>query len=344
MSTKRQSNIELLRIISMLLIITHHYKSHGGWDNLPAYNSLFLNLFGCASRIGVNCFIMITGYFSFKSTDTKLKTLLLWKDRWIYSVIMGSVLALSGLVDINSEYIMTTFFPVLFNKHKFITTFLFMYLLIPFINKFITSLEEKEFRNFLLLFGAIISLLPTFIKPFANNNLSGSYLEWMFFMYCIGAYIKKYDIKLPQKINWNMLCAISVMSLLLYQLFIRKIYEVSTITTFYHLIALVASVCVFCMFVHLRMKYHPVINRLAAASFSVFLIHDDPSFREVLWKHLLRCPSYQQSNFLWLHAIISVAAVWLCCTLIGIAYNSTIGKLTTQWTCKYYKLVLHDKE
>ncbi len=45
-NVERKSSIELLRIISMLLIIAHHYACHGGFDfiNTPFSKKLFFVL------------------------------------------------------------------------------------------------------------------------------------------------------------------------------------------------------------------------------------------------------------------------------------------------------------
>jgi len=70
-SKQRESNLELFRIISMLLIVAHHYVVNSGLT-LPegplatdplSWRSIFLLLFGAWGKTGINCFMMITGYF-----------------------------------------------------------------------------------------------------------------------------------------------------------------------------------------------------------------------------------------------------------------------------------------
>ena len=67
----RDSNIELYRILMMLLIIAHHYVVNSGLDTKggPIYAdplsapSLFLLLFGAWGKMGLNCFVLVTGYY-----------------------------------------------------------------------------------------------------------------------------------------------------------------------------------------------------------------------------------------------------------------------------------------
>jgi surface polysaccharide O-acyltransferase-like enzyme len=65
MVKKRNSSIELLRIISILMVIISHYSVHNGVDNslLPlSVNRILLESFSLGN-IGVMLFVMITGYF-----------------------------------------------------------------------------------------------------------------------------------------------------------------------------------------------------------------------------------------------------------------------------------------
>ena len=80
----RYSNLELFRILLMLMIIAHHYVVNSGltevWSvNDETRNSLFLPLFGRGGKTGINCFILITGYFMFQKNFSwpKLLKLLL---------------------------------------------------------------------------------------------------------------------------------------------------------------------------------------------------------------------------------------------------------------------------
>lgn len=63
---QRNSSFELLRIVSMILIIAHHYSVHGGWVydyNILSTNKLFIDLLSIGGKLGVNCFVVITGFF-----------------------------------------------------------------------------------------------------------------------------------------------------------------------------------------------------------------------------------------------------------------------------------------
>ena len=60
----RQSNIELLRIVSILLIISFHYVFKSGYvfETLNL-NSFIVKVFYLFGEFGTNLFFLITGYF-----------------------------------------------------------------------------------------------------------------------------------------------------------------------------------------------------------------------------------------------------------------------------------------
>ena len=63
----RSSNIELFRILSMLMIVAHHYVVSSGISTILDAKSVmeikdyFLLLFGWGGKTGINCFVLITG-------------------------------------------------------------------------------------------------------------------------------------------------------------------------------------------------------------------------------------------------------------------------------------------
>ena len=58
---KRESNIELLRILSMFMIIGHHFSVHGKFivEETSFINNIWIQLLFSGGKIGVNIFIII---------------------------------------------------------------------------------------------------------------------------------------------------------------------------------------------------------------------------------------------------------------------------------------------
>ena len=98
---ERSSNLELYRILVMLLIVAHHYVVNSGLldvmnQDVLSANTTFFSLFGAWGKTGINCFVLITGYFMCTSSITlrKFLKLLLWV--LTYSVLITAVFIISG--------------------------------------------------------------------------------------------------------------------------------------------------------------------------------------------------------------------------------------------------------
>ena len=99
---QRDSSIELLRIITMFVIVAHHYVVNSGLMEVIAENgamkgsSLFLLLFGWGGKTGINCFVMITGYFMCKSNITLKKFLKLLLEVEFYKILFYLIFLITG--------------------------------------------------------------------------------------------------------------------------------------------------------------------------------------------------------------------------------------------------------
>lgn len=84
-------------------------------------------------------------------------------------------------------------------------------------------------------------------------------------------------------------------------------------------LAVASAVCAFLFFKNLKMGYSKVINTIAASAFGVLLIHaNSDSMRQWLWRDMLDNVGHYAGN-IYLHAIVSVFAVYVVCTLIDFA-------------------------
>ena len=93
---QRESNIELFRIVLMLMIIAHHYVVNSGVEGLYDYsnvsgNQVFLELWGWGGKVGVNCFLLVTGYFMCRGHFTWRKFLRLYLEVKFYKLAIALI-------------------------------------------------------------------------------------------------------------------------------------------------------------------------------------------------------------------------------------------------------------
>lgn len=78
---ERNIGFEVMRIVSMLLIILLHSIDHSGvYENLAAGSALYYieHFFYAAVQVCVNCFVLISGYFLVTSEFKPKKLISLW--------------------------------------------------------------------------------------------------------------------------------------------------------------------------------------------------------------------------------------------------------------------------
>lgn len=112
----RASGIELYRIIAMFLIVAHHYVVNSGitsiaYSNLVSAQSIFLFLFGAWGKTGINCFVLITGYFMCTSTISSKKFFRLFFEVLFYNIIIYVTFLCLGYEQFSFSGLVRTLFP-----------------------------------------------------------------------------------------------------------------------------------------------------------------------------------------------------------------------------------------
>ncbi len=96
---ERNIGFEVMRIVSMLLIILLHSIDHSGaYENLAAGSALYYieHFFYAAVQVCVNCFVLISGYFLVTSEFKPKKLISLWFEVVFYSAAIKIILMLLG--------------------------------------------------------------------------------------------------------------------------------------------------------------------------------------------------------------------------------------------------------
>lgn len=202
----------------------------------------------------------------------------------------------------------------------FTATFVFLYMLIPFINAMLLNLNQKLH---LILIGILV-FLYTIISTFLFND-TYSNLGWMITTYIIAAYVRLYPCKWFENKKlyiWSTILsvALSWASILVVDFVGSKV----GFKNYYHMVAnehkflaLACSFSLFMLFKNIKIKQNKVINTIAASTFGVLLIHaNSDAMRKFLWQDVLHNASYYNSPFLIVHAILSVILVYVVCVCI----------------------------
>ncbi len=209
-NSERNYGIDLLRMLSMLLVVMLHILGYGGvYDNCEPfsvnyYTSWFLV---AAAKCAVNVFVMVTGYVMVGKKISPLKIIPLWLLVFFYSTL--GILLFKFVPALNAicnpplkEMVKWIVFPTMSRRYWYWTCYFGLFFFIPFFNEYIASIDKKTFRRLLLTIIVLFSLLPPFTTFFRTDSFNlerGFSPIWFMCMYFFGAYLRLYPPALTKR-------------------------------------------------------------------------------------------------------------------------------------------------
>ena len=326
----RNSCLEFLRIIAMVMIVFHHFAVHGGFDFNSASMTLprlWYDFISIGGKIGVNVFVLISGYFLVenKSDIFNFKRIIKFVSQILfYSVLFFVIGFLFFNKDTGLKTLLKTVFPLTFGKWWFASSYFVLYLLHPFINKLLYSLDKKTYQKFLILLITCFSVIPTFLtSDFQSNNL-----VWFICLYCIAGYLKLYGLNEKIKSKhyfalWILFTVLTYLSCVLISVVEIKFFGNATHQYYFYsqekIPVVLTSIALFMAFATMKNRYSKIVNVIASATFGVYLIHDEKTISDFLWKEFFEVNKYQDSLYIVVYSIITVVLIYAVCTLIDLA-------------------------
>ena len=325
----------------MVMIVAHHFAVHGGF--VLNYHSLSLNqcwvqflLMG--GKIGVNIFILISGYFLIDSKKFNISKILKFIMQLLtYSLLTFAIGMLLHIQPFNFKQLIRHCLPITFRLWWFASTYIVLYIISPYLNKFLNSLKRKEYKYYLLLCTFMWCLIPTLTsRSFESNNLI-----WFIYLYSLAGYIKKY-YKSKNGYKTLFRCFISTLvwiiltflSTLIFDVVALKVSFISKYTTYFFgmqkLPILMISASLFLGFLHMNMENNKIINSIASTTFGIYLIHDSYFGRNIIWLRLFKNSSFLNSNWLIPYSLFAIFTVFITCSFIEFLRITVIEKHCTK--------------
>lgn len=311
---ERLSNLELLRIVAMMLIVYGHTfwrtTSFPKADDvvthpLPSFLTL---LAGCITTTGVGIFIAISGWFGIRLSKRGLANYL-FQVLFILWAIYGIAIA-TGQAELNITGIKYSL--GLYDGYWFIMAYLELYIASPVLNAFIEHSKKRDYQIVLILyflFQACFSWLSAWYDYY-----NGYSIVMFCGIYLTAAYFRKYPVAKINDNSWKLLiatiCIMAVIAFISTWLLGhagRQIRDDNPLVIF-------ACILLVIGFSRIKMKSR-IINWLAASCFAVYLIHYSP----FVYPHIMKCVKYINTEYSGLlmipAAIITIALIYLVCTL-----------------------------
>lgn len=354
----RESGIELLRLISMFLIVVSHmimslcYASGYIPDSsyvLPIYNVTFnwriitLVVLRHSGNLGTTIFFICSAWFliSREKLDKK-KWLQLFLDNWVISVLIFlTVLLING-----GEIVMdasNSLSPFLYSNNWFITCYLIFLVVAPLLNMIIRSLSRKSLFRIVLFLSSIMITMGFVLQ---RDILASPLIAW-FVIYFVIAYIKLYDQKAVSRTCVGVIAFLigfaCILGAVLFSEFQARSAGSSQISvlnwnTDCNPFIILMAFGLFILFRRLSCR-NMVINYLASLTLFVYLIHENiiirACYRPIIWQKVYENWGY---SFILLKLMILSLGVFLVSILLSIFYDQTIRRVVIKVGERLYDL------
>lgn len=337
----RNSNIELFRIVLMLLIIAHHYTVNSGLTSLYDFseitvNMLFLQFFGMFGKTVINCFSLITGFFMVKSEITVRKFLKTYFEVKFYYFLFYILFLATGYEIFSVKGLIKTIFSVVYEAGDLYTgTYVVFFLFIPVLNLLARKMSKKLYKYTLGILFLYFTVFATFMK-----HETFDFIGWMMVMYLTGAYIRLYQDEAKDYCKTGLVGTMASVMLMFISIVVIDFFGSGFGFTSYDwmmsdsnkFFALTCSVSSFLLFKNLKIKQNKIINIVAASTFGVLLIHtNSDAMRRFLWQDVFRNMEFYSDSLLIIHAFVTVLIVYTFCLIIDMIRIRFLEKPLFSW-------------
>lgn len=336
---KRMANLELLRCVAMMMVVVLHYlgkgglltdltKEHLGGAELTAW------LLECFCAVAVNVYMILSGYFLCLSSFKLRRLIQLYLQLWCYSVLFGLIGALSGVMvgtAFDTHYLLTLLFPVSMEHYWFMTAYVYLYLLLPFVGMAVRRMTKRQLQMAMLCLLFAFCILKSVLPLRLEMDGEGYDCLWYLCVFLSAAYVRRFGLPfLEKKRNCRMLYAGGCLLIFAGTMGMRAIYfhtgslerMIKMCLEYNHILPFAAAWGLFGIFAGIRIRGSAaeIVNRIAPYSLGVYLLHENLGLRYT-WQNWLgagRVSDAMQrggagaAGLLLLGTAAAAAAVFIC--------------------------------
>ncbi len=335
----RQSNIELLRIISMIMILMVHFV--GATFSLPVkvslssindINTVTKTLIESFAIIGVNCFILISGYFGIKHSEKGFVNFIF--TCLFYSVTIFGIYAMIKPEQYDIHNVIESFGIFSHTDLWFIPAYFALYIIAPILNNGLKKFSQYQFT--LLLIGF------TFINVYlgwgwgGKVNPTGYNVVHLIYIYVIGRFLRSYITNKPQQKRTRFIIGYIIsFALIVASTFVCK----STMAYAYNSpFVILASVFFFLIFTTFSL-YDYFVNYIASSAFAVYLIHKMPPVWSDLKNFLIDYSNVDSPiafALFWISFVMMLFAACIVIDKIRLTFTKPLVKVLSDYTHKLF--------
>ncbi len=203
---KRMVNIEVLRLLAMMMVVSLHYLAKGellekltGPLSAKGHLAWLLESFSIAA---VDVYVLISGYFLVETGFRCRRVISLVLQVMFYTCLLPVVLILTGILpvgEITFYNILQCIFPTNMLHYWFVSAYVLMFLFTPVLNAAVHGMKKRQLQTAIVILLIMESLSKTVIPVRLELDNLGYDAYWFMVVYLIAAYIRLYGIPFLEK-------------------------------------------------------------------------------------------------------------------------------------------------
>jgi len=313
---KRNSNIELLRIISSCFVVFMHVINDWiGFNNqVLGIDDFFLIILDSGGRVACNIFLVISCWYLCDSVFKTHRIVQTWLKLWVYSVglslIGGGIIKLAGWKQFGLPVYIISFFPFLDTAVWYISVYLMLLMVSPYIQLLVSSIGKIKHLILTVILLFIFSGVSLFKFIAYGTKIDSIYCNfaWFCVVYITTSYIKKYYTEAIKQ-KWGLtlgiiiyvaLCSLKSMNVKFAAFFLSDLKSFPNI---------LIAILLFGGFLSFTGRTNKCINIMASSCPAIYIIHQLPVFRNVLANTVLVLQQLYTPNILLGSIVISFVII-----------------------------------
>lgn len=235
-----------------------------------------------------------------------------------------------GFVPFTVSSLVFSLFPIFFNQYWFVTIYLILLVLSPYINVMIEHISKKHYLNLILILFFIDSIWQSI---YIIENIGVHYglsLVHFLFLYLVSAYIGKYGFvmkdfsKVVYLAGFTLFVFITAASSYILSGSIGRLFSYNSP------LVVLSAYCLFLFFKKLSFQSN-LINKVSTYTFGVYLVHEHFLLRPIIWEDIgiiEQVLNGSESLFavkLIVFSVFVFAVCWLLSYVLTTIFNRTLN-------------------
>ncbi len=331
----RNSSIELLRIVAMIMIVGHHYVYSTDATfflqqpfSIKELLYLFIQSLG---KVGVFIFFAISAWYLCSPQNTSVRKTLerIWileREVLFYSLGLLIVSLIFDRSALTRKDIILSIFPTMTSLWWYITAYAVFLLFVPFLNIGLYKIGRKKHAALssimLFIWGICKGLLPGNIFDLDTENFIGFiylYIVISFYRWYLNNWGKKVAVALIATGTFLTISSIAILQIIgtyahIDSLRTHSIFETNS---YFKTFVILTGFGLLLLFEQYE-SHNRFINILAKTTLGVYLIHQYPTVNVWLWKDWFNCADIYDKPHGALISLVAIIITFVGCACIDL--------------------------